>query len=44
MLELGRGDENGFTFGLLYGKEVERAHKTEADLPALWRKLSKEHL
>ncbi|MCP2250340.1 CYTH and CHAD domain-containing protein [Lentzea aerocolonigenes] len=44
LLELGRGDENGFTFGLLYGKEVERAHKTEADLPALWRKLSKEHL
>jgi CHAD domain-containing protein len=44
LLELGRGDENGFTFGLLYGKEVELAHKTEADLPTLWRKLSKEHL
>ncbi|WP_329787314.1 CYTH and CHAD domain-containing protein [Lentzea sp. DG1S-22] len=44
LLDLGRGDENGFTFGLLYGKEVELAHKTEADLPALWRKLSKEHL
>jgi CHAD domain-containing protein len=44
LLELGRGDENGFTFGLLYGKEVELAHRTEADLPTLWRKLSKEHL
>ena len=44
LLELGRGDENGFTFGLLYGKEVELAHKTEAELPALWRKLTKEHL
>ena len=44
LLELGRGDENGFTFGLLYGKEVELAHRTEAALPALWRKLSKEHL
>ncbi|ANZ35589.1 CHAD domain containing protein [Lentzea guizhouensis] len=44
LLELGRGDENGFTFGLLYGKEVELAHKTEADLPALWQKLTKEHL
>lgn len=44
LLELGRGDENGFTFGLLYGKEVELAHKTEADLPALWHKLTKEHL
>lgn len=44
LLELGRGDENGFTFGLLYGKEVELAHKTEAELPTLWRKLSKEHL
>ncbi|MDT7789852.1 MAG: hypothetical protein QOF58_8271 [Pseudonocardiales bacterium] len=44
LLELGRGDENGFTFGLLYGKEVELAHKTEAELPALWNKLSKEHL
>jgi len=43
LLELGRGDDNGFTFGLLYGKEVELAHKTEADLPALWQKLSKEH-
>ncbi len=44
LLDLGRGDENGFTFGLLYGKEVELAHKTEADLPALWHKLTKEHL
>lgn len=44
LLELGRGDENGFTFGLLYGREVELAHKTEAELPTLWRKLSKEHL
>lgn len=44
LLDLGRGHENGFTFGLLYGKEVELAHKTEADLPALWRKLSREHL
>jgi CHAD domain-containing protein len=44
LLALGRGDENGFTFGLLYGKEVELAHKTEAELPALWRKLTKEHL
>ncbi|MGW4214153.1 CYTH and CHAD domain-containing protein [Lentzea sp. NPDC004789] len=44
LLDLGRGDENGFTFGLLYGREVELAHKTEAELPALWRKLSKEHL
>ncbi|MGI5502217.1 CHAD domain-containing protein [Lentzea sp. CA-135723] len=44
LLELGRGDENGFTFGLLYGQEVELAHKTEAALPALWQKLSKEHL
>lgn len=44
LLELGRGDENGFTFGLLYGQEVELAHKTEAALPALWHKLSKEHL
>lgn len=44
LLDLGRGDENGFTFGLLYGREVELAHKTEADLPALWHKLTKEHL
>ncbi|HUQ60819.1 CYTH and CHAD domain-containing protein [Lentzea sp.] len=44
LLDLGRGDENGFTFGLLYGREVELAHKTEAALPALWQKLSKEHL
>lgn len=44
LLDLGRGDENGFTFGLLYGREVELAHRTEAELPALWRKLSKEHL
>lgn len=44
LLELGRGDENGFTFGLLYGKEVELAHKTEAALPSLWHKLTKEHL
>lgn len=44
LLELGRGDENGFTFGLLYGKEVELAHTTEAALPALWHKLGKEHL
>jgi len=44
LLELGRGDENGFTFGLLYGAEVELAHRTEAALPALWHKLSKEHL
>ncbi|SES18274.1 Inorganic triphosphatase YgiF, contains CYTH and CHAD domains [Lentzea xinjiangensis] len=44
LFELGRGDENGFTFGVLYGKEVELAHKTEAELPALWHKLGKEHL
>jgi CHAD domain-containing protein len=44
LLDLGRGDENGFTFGLLYGQEAERAHKAEAELPALWRKLSEEHL
>ncbi len=44
LLDLGRGDENGFTYGLLYGAEVELAHKTEAALPALWQKLSKEHL
>ncbi|MFI6097666.1 CHAD domain-containing protein [Lentzea sp. NPDC051213] len=43
LLALGRGDDNGFTFGLLYGREVELAHKTEAELPALWRRLSKEH-
>ncbi|MGZ3147982.1 CYTH and CHAD domain-containing protein [Lentzea chajnantorensis] len=43
LLELGRGDDNGFTFGLLYGQEVELAHRTEAALPALWHKLSKEH-
>lgn len=44
LLTLGRGDDNGFTFGLLYGKEVELAHKTEAELPKLWQKLTKEHL
>ncbi|MFD9703730.1 CHAD domain-containing protein [Lentzea sp. NPDC059081] len=44
LLDLGRGNENGFTYGLLYGQEVELAHKTEAALPALWHKLSKEHL
>ena len=44
LLDLGRGDDNGFTFGLLYGKEVELAHKTEAALPTLWHKLTKQHL
>jgi CHAD domain-containing protein len=44
LLTLGRGDENGFTFGLLYGNEVELAHKTEAALPALWQKLNAAHL
>ncbi|SDG20056.1 Inorganic triphosphatase YgiF, contains CYTH and CHAD domains [Lentzea fradiae] len=44
LLTLGRGDENGFTFGLLYGREVELANKTAAELPATWAKLKKTRL
>lgn len=42
LLALGRGDENGFTFGLLYGNEVERANRTAAQLPDKWAKLHKQ--
>jgi len=35
---LAHGDgENGFSFGVLYGRDAARAERIEAGLPALWR-------
>jgi CHAD domain-containing protein len=32
---------NGFTFGLLYAAEIERAHEAERNFPSIWRELAK---
>ena len=32
------GGENGFSFGVLHGKDAERAARIEEDLPRLWKK------
>ena len=39
--ELGASGENGFSFGLLWGRATNRAAVIEADLPALWRRARK---
>jgi CHAD domain-containing protein len=36
--ELGAAAENGFSFGLLWGRTDDRAVAIEAELPALWRR------
>jgi CHAD domain-containing protein len=35
------GGANGFTFGLLYSAEIERAEEAERQFPAAWRKLAR---
>jgi hypothetical protein len=32
---------NGFTFGLLYAAEDQRAAEAEGQFPSVWRKLAK---
>ena len=36
--ELGAAAENGFSFGVLWGRAEDRAAAIEAELPALWRR------
>lgn len=39
--QLGIGDENGFTFGVLYGRETAIMKQTEERYPSLWARLGK---
>jgi CHAD domain-containing protein len=41
---LGAGNRNGFTFGVMYGGEAERAHQARAQLPAVWERASAKRL
>jgi CHAD domain-containing protein len=41
---LGAGNRNGFTFGLLYGREENRARAARAELPAVWESASDKRL
>jgi CHAD domain-containing protein len=41
---LGAGNRNGFTFGLLYGREENRARAARTELPAVWENASEKKL
>ena len=41
---LGAGNRNGFTFGILYGREESRARAVRTELPAVWQRASSKKL
>jgi CHAD domain-containing protein len=41
---LGAGNRNGFTFGILYGREEARARAARTELPEVWERAASKKL